>query len=155
MVQQRTDTEMFKNRLSKEALQLEEAFDNPPPKSREQQLRRQQAEMASNIDKWLGSENLWESLLTPLAMVSRIAPSNRNGRARKEFHVSFQGYLPGLLEVSGPGVPPSSCWSGPLPCRPDRPPMTVLIYVDTSKAGQRPRSPQGLRECRRRGGVVR
>jgi hypothetical protein len=56
MVQQRTDTEMFKNRLSKEALQLEEAFDNPPPKSHEQQLRRQQAEMASNINKWLGSK---------------------------------------------------------------------------------------------------
>ena len=29
--------------------------------------------------------------------------------------------------------------------------MTVLIYVDTSRQVGDPRSPQGLRECRRRG----
>jgi len=56
MVQQRTDAETFKSRLPKEAVQFEGVADNLPPESREQQLRRQQAEMASNINKWLGSK---------------------------------------------------------------------------------------------------
>jgi hypothetical protein len=57
MVQQRTDTETFKNRLPKEAVQLEEVSDTLPPVGSDRQLRRrEQAETASNINKWLGSK---------------------------------------------------------------------------------------------------
>jgi hypothetical protein len=56
MVQLRTDTETFKNRLPKEAVH-EEVADNLPPASSDRQLRqRKQAETASNINKWLGSK---------------------------------------------------------------------------------------------------
>jgi hypothetical protein len=55
MVQQRTDTETFKNRPPKEAVQ--EVSDNLPLVSSDRQLpRREQAETASNINKWLGSK---------------------------------------------------------------------------------------------------
>jgi hypothetical protein len=57
MVQPRTDTETFKNRLPKEAVPHEEVADNLPPASSDRQLRqRKQAETASNINKWLGSK---------------------------------------------------------------------------------------------------
>jgi hypothetical protein len=48
MVQQRAHIET--------AVQIEEVADNLSPESREQQMRLQQAEMASNINKWLGSK---------------------------------------------------------------------------------------------------
>ena len=57
MVQHGTDTETFKNRLPKKAVQLEEISDNLPPVSSDRQLRRrEQAETESNINKWLGSK---------------------------------------------------------------------------------------------------
>lgn len=59
MVQQRTYTETFKHRLSKEAVQVREVANNLPPENYDRELllrRREQAETASNIDKWLGSK---------------------------------------------------------------------------------------------------
>jgi len=59
MVQQRTYTETFKHRLSKEAVQVKEAADNLPPENYDRELllrRREQAETASNINKWLSSK---------------------------------------------------------------------------------------------------
>jgi hypothetical protein len=57
MVQRRTET--FKHLLSKEAVQVKEAADNLPPENYDRELllrRREQAETASNINKWLGSK---------------------------------------------------------------------------------------------------
>jgi hypothetical protein len=61
MVQQRTHvqhTATFKNRLPKEAVQFKAIADNPSPESyRELYLQRvEQAETASNIQKWLSSK---------------------------------------------------------------------------------------------------
>jgi hypothetical protein len=58
MVQQRTHTDAFENRLPKEAAQFNDAAKLPSEKyDRELKLKRVgQAETASNINKWLGSK---------------------------------------------------------------------------------------------------
>jgi hypothetical protein len=62
MVQQRTGVqhpETFKNRLPKEAVQFKEVAYNPSPESYDRELflqRVEQAETASNIQKWLSSK---------------------------------------------------------------------------------------------------
>jgi hypothetical protein len=62
MVQQRKRVrhqETFEERLSKAAVKFKEAADKAPPASRDRELllqRVQQAETASNINKWLSSK---------------------------------------------------------------------------------------------------
>jgi hypothetical protein len=58
MVQQRTNTETFKHRPSKEAVQVKEVANNLPPENYDRELlrRREPGETASNINKWLGSK---------------------------------------------------------------------------------------------------
>jgi hypothetical protein len=59
MVQQRTSTDTFKNRLPKQAATFKEVDAKLPSEKydREQsQQRVEQAETASNINKWLGSK---------------------------------------------------------------------------------------------------
>ena len=62
MVQQRPHvqhTATFKNRLPKEAVQFKAFADNPSPESYDRELylqRAEQAETASNIQKWLSSK---------------------------------------------------------------------------------------------------
>ena len=59
MVQQRKHTETFEERLSKERVKIKEAADKLPPggHARELLLRQvQQAETASNVEKWLSSK---------------------------------------------------------------------------------------------------
>jgi len=59
MVQQRMYTKTFNHRPSKEAVQVKEVADNLPPENYDRELllrRREQAETASNIDKWLSSK---------------------------------------------------------------------------------------------------
>jgi len=59
MVQQRTNTDTFKNRLPKQAATFKEVDAKLPSEKydREQSLQRvEQAETASNINKWLGSK---------------------------------------------------------------------------------------------------
>jgi hypothetical protein len=59
MVQQRTYSDTFQNRLPKEAARFKEVAAKLPSEKydREQSLQRaEQAETASNINKWLGSK---------------------------------------------------------------------------------------------------
>jgi hypothetical protein len=62
MVEQRKrvrHTETFEERLSKEAVQFKAVADNPSPESYDRELclqRVEQAETASNIQKWLRSK---------------------------------------------------------------------------------------------------
>jgi hypothetical protein len=59
MVQQRTYTDTFENRLPKEAAQVNEVAAKLPSEKydRELKLKRvEPAETASNINKWLGSK---------------------------------------------------------------------------------------------------
>jgi hypothetical protein len=59
MVQQRTYTDTLDNRLPKEAAQFKEVAAKLPAEKYDRELnlkRVEQAEIASNIDKWLGSK---------------------------------------------------------------------------------------------------
>jgi hypothetical protein len=59
MVQQRTHTDTFENRLPKEAAQFNEVAAKLPSAKYDRELnlkRVEQAETASNINKWLGSK---------------------------------------------------------------------------------------------------